>query len=104
MASSLQNRDGVTMWRALPKIISRKSVTWSAVPVPCLRLKGEQGSGPEEVDDLSFHTYGEFSPSSPGIGPLGWNLGLKAEIWAWRLGGGGYKEGGEEEEEGENSP
>ena len=42
---------------------SRKSVRWSAVPVPCLsrlrfKLRGEQGSGPEGVDDLCFHTYG----------------------------------------------
>ena len=48
---------------------SRKSVRWSAVPVPCLsrlwlKLRGEQGSGPEGVDDLCFHTYGGFSPSS----------------------------------------
>ena len=47
---------------------SRKSVRWSAVPVPCLsrlwlKLRGEQGSGPEGVDDLCFHTYGGFSPS-----------------------------------------
>ena len=43
---------------------SRKSVRWSAVPVPCLsRLwMGEHGSGPEGVNDLCFHTYGEFSP------------------------------------------
>ena len=48
-------------------IDSRKSVRWSAVPVPCLRwkLREEQGSGPEGVDDLCFHTYGGFSPSSP---------------------------------------
>ena len=49
---------------------SRKSVRWSAVPVPCLsrlwmKLRGEQGSGPKGVDDLCFHTYGEFSPPSP---------------------------------------
>ena len=31
----------------------------------CLKLKGKQGSGPEGVDDLYFHTYGQFSPSSP---------------------------------------
>ena len=47
---------------------SRKSVRWSAVPVPCLsrlclKLTEEQGSGPEGVDDLCFHTYGGFSPS-----------------------------------------
>ena len=46
---------------------SRKSVRWSAVPVSglsrlCLKLRGEQGSGPEGVDDLCFHTYGEISP------------------------------------------
>ena len=67
---------------------SRKSVRWSAVPVPypsrlCLKLRGKQGSGPEGVDDLCFHTYGEFSPPPPGIGPLGWDLGLKAGIWAY---------------------
>ena len=59
---------------------SRKSVRWSAVPVPCLsrlclKLSGEQGSGPEGVDDLCFHTCGEFSPHPPppppGIRPLG---------------------------------
>ena len=49
---------------------SRKSVRWSAVPVPCLsrlwlKLRGEQGSSPEGVDDLCFHTYGEFSPPPP---------------------------------------
>ena len=42
---------------------SRKSVRWSAVPVPCLsrlclKLRGEQGSGPKGVDDLCFRTYG----------------------------------------------
>ena len=95
---------------------SRKSVRWSAVPVPCLsrlclKLRGEQGSGPEGVDDLCFHTYGEFSPPPPppppGIGPFGWDLDLKAEIWVSRLGfgprdwdlrggdGGGEEEGGE---------
>ena len=60
---------------------SRKSVRWSAVPVPCLsrlclKVRGEQGSGPKGVDDLCFHTNGEFSPPPPGIGPLGWDLGL----------------------------
>ena len=89
------------------------------VPVPCLsrlwlKLRGEQGSGPEGVDDLCFHTYGEFSPPPPppagiwtsrlSFGPQGWDLGLKAGIWALRLGseseGGGGGEGGE----GENSP
>ena len=30
-----------------------------------LEVEGEQGSGPEGVDDLCFHTYGEFSPSPP---------------------------------------
>ena len=44
------------------------------------------GSGPEGVDDLCFHTYGEFSPSPPGIGTLGWDLDFKAEIWVSRLG------------------
>ena len=60
--------------------IVRKSVRWSAVPVPCLsrlclKLKGKQGSGPEGVDDLCFHTYGEFSPAySPS------NASLEAQI------------------------
>ena len=54
---------------------SRKSVRWSAAPVPCLsrlwlKLRGKQVSGPEGVDDLCFHT-GEFSPppSSPPSPP-----------------------------------
>ena len=45
---------------------SRKSVRWSAVPVPrlsrlWLQLRGEQGSGPKGADDLCFHTWGNFS-------------------------------------------
>ena len=46
---------------------SRKSVRWLAVPLPCpsrLCLKLKQGSGPKGVDDLYFHTYGEFPPPS----------------------------------------
>ena len=51
---------------------SRKSVRWSAVPVPCLsrlclKLRGEQGSGLKGVDDLCFHTWGIFSSSSSGL-------------------------------------
>ena len=42
------------------------------------------GSGSKGVDDLCFHTYGEFSPSSPPaapeIRPLGWDLDFEAEI------------------------
>ena len=67
----------------------------------CLKLR-EQGSGPEGVNDLCFHTYGEFSlsPSSDwavGLGagfqvlrlgfvPWGWDLGPNAGFWALRLG------------------
>ena len=32
-------------------------------------MKGKWGSGPEGVDDLSFHTYGEFSLPSPPLPP-----------------------------------
>ena len=77
------------------KVNSRKSVRWSAVPVPCLsrlclKLRGEQDSGPEGVDDLRFHTYGEFSPpprtgiwvSRLGFGSRGWDLGFEDGIWA----------------------
>ena len=39
------------------------------------------GSSPEGVDDLCFHTYGEFSPPPPLL-----ELGLEARIWASRLG------------------
>ena len=61
---------------------SRKSVRWSVVPVPCLsrlslKLREEQGSGPEGVDDLCFHTYGGFSPPPP---PSPSNLSLEAQI------------------------
>ena len=67
---------------------SRKSVRWSAVPLPCLsrlglKLRGEQGSSPEGVNDLCFHTYEEFSPSSDWN--LGWDLGLGAGIWTMGL-------------------
>ena len=85
---------------------SRKSVRWSVVPVPylsrlCLKLKGEQGSGPKGVNNLCFDTYGEFSPPPPsGIGPFSWDLDLKAGIWSSRLryGPGGWGRGIEEEE------
>ena len=33
-------------------------------------VEGEQGSGPEGVDDLCFHIYG----------PQGWDLSLEARI------------------------
>ena len=74
-----------------------------------LKLRGQQGSGPKGVDDLCFHMYGGifsfFWASRLGFGPLGWDMGLQAEIWAWRLGGGGCGGGGEGEGEGgENSP
>ena len=34
-----------------------------------VEVEGEQGSGPEGVDDLCFHTYGEFSPPSSPPSP-----------------------------------
>ena len=79
----------------LKRCNSRKSVRWSAVPVPCLsrlwlKLRGEQGSGPKGVDDLCFHTYGEFSPSPsppphpPSPQPPGPYLSLEAHIPASR--------------------
>ena len=101
---------------------SHKSARWSAVPVSCLsrlwlKLKGEQGSGPETVNDLCFHTYGGFFPPPPSsssppslgdsrmrFGPRGWDMGLEALIWAWWLGGGGGGGEGGGEEEGENPP
>ena len=63
---------------------SRKSVRWLAVPVPCLsglwlKLRGEQGSGPEGVDDLCFHTYGGFSPPPPSSPPPSPSLPLKSQ-------------------------
>ena len=51
-----------------------------ALPKFGLEGEGEAGPRPKGVDDLCFHTYGEFSPPPPpppppppGIGPLGWN-------------------------------
>ena len=55
----------------------------SALSRLCFKLRGEQGSGPKGVGDLCFHTYKELSPP-PGIGPLGWDLGLLAGIWTSR--------------------
>ena len=58
----------------------------------CLKLKGEQGSGPQGVDDLCFHTYEEFSPPSSNwdwglrAGILGGDLGLETGILALWLG------------------
>ena len=54
--------------------------------LPCLsrlwlKLRGEQGSGPEGVDDLCFHTCGGFSPPSPpSPSPPPSNPSLEAQI------------------------
>ena len=53
---------------------SHKSVRWPAVALPCLsslclKLDWKQCGGPKGVHDLCFHTYGEFSPSSPPPSP-----------------------------------
>ena len=67
-------------------INSRKSVRWSAVPAPnlsrlWLKLRGAQGSGPERVDDLCFHTYRGFSlPPPPPLLPSPSNSSLEAQI------------------------
>ena len=45
-----------------------------------------------------FQSLGIWA-SRLGFGPRGWDMGFEAEIWAWRLGGGGYGEGGMEEKE-----
>ena len=74
---------------------SRKSVRWSAVPVPCssrlwLKLRGDLGSRPEGADDLCFHTWGNFSSSfssstaPPSPQPPGPFLSLEAHIPASR--------------------
>ena len=34
-----------------------------------------------------------------GFGPQGWDKGLQAEMWAWRLGGRGWAEEDKEEKE-----
>ena len=34
-----------------------------------LKLKRKQSSGPEGVDELCFHIYGEFSLSPPSVCP-----------------------------------
>ena len=83
---SQQHLDSSSEAKDNKNINSRKSVRWSAVPVPCLsrlwlKLRGEQGSGPEGVDDLCFHTYGEFSPPPPPHSP---SPSLWAHISAWR--------------------
>ena len=59
--------------RALPKLVVDLR----------LNLWGEQDSGPEGVDDLCFHTYGEFSPSPPpSVPPL--STQPQAHSSAWR--------------------
>ena len=57
-------------------------------------MRGEQGSGPEGVDDLCFHTYGDFSPppSSPPPPPPPPMLYIQVsrtkptEKWTWDIG------------------
>ena len=48
-------------------------------------LKGEQGSGPEGVDDLYCHTYGELSPSSPSTSASPPSPGSEALSLAMKL-------------------
>ena len=63
-----------------------------------------QGSGPERVDDLCFHTYEEFSPpSSNWASILDRALRLEFGPRDWDLRGGDV-EGEEGEGEGENPP
>ena len=71
---------------------SRKSVRWSAVPVPCLRrlclkLKGEQGSGSKGSMTYAF-TQGDFLLLLILLGPPplppGPYLSLEAHILALR--------------------
>ena len=49
-------------------------------------MRSEQGSSPEGVDDLCFHTYGEFSPPppSPPPHPPPYPPSFQAHISAWR--------------------
>ena len=82
----------IHLYIQLARVNSRKSVRWSAVPVPCLsrlwlRLRGKQGSGPKGVNDLCFHIYGEFfpppsppPPHPPTPQPLGPYLNLEAQL------------------------
>ena len=61
----------------------------------CLKLGGEQGSGPEGVDDLRSHNLDLDLKAGIwalrlGSGPRGWDLGLEARIWALRLGFGPF--------------
>ena len=45
-----------------------------------LEVEGEQGSGPNEVNALCFHTYGEFFPFPPP--PGGWDMDLgPLDLW-----------------------
>ena len=74
---------------------SCKSITWLAVPMPCLSrlwLKLREGTGQRpqrgQWPMLSL-IWGIFSFSSfypLGFGPLGWDLGLKAGFEPLRLG------------------
>ena len=67
----------------------------------CLKVKGKQGSGTKGVDDLCFHTYGEFSSPSSNwdlgfwaeFEPQRWNIGLEAGIKALWL---GFESGGQD--------
>ena len=64
------------------------SGTHALLKLVVVEVQGGAGQRPQGVDDLCFHTYGEFSPSSPpppGIGALGLDLDLQAEILASRL-------------------
>ena len=69
------------------KIISRKSVSWSAVPEPCLsrlwlKLRGEQGSGPKGQNPS---LKAQILAWRLSFGPQGQDLGLLAEILTLRL-------------------
>ena len=71
---------------------SRKSVKWSAVPVPCLNrlfleLEVKQCSRPNGLSHMrpKFQPWGIWA-QRVGIGPRGRDLGYKVGIWALRLG------------------
>ena len=82
----------------------RKSVRWSAVPVPCLswlwlKLRGCRAAAPKGSMTYALTHMGNFLllllgldlfarilASRIGFGPKGWDLGLQARILALRLG------------------
>ena len=89
MIKNDQNWPKWPKWPKWPTMTnSRKSVRWSAVPVAPMwvyvGMRWLEGQRPRRG---RWPMLSKFLGFRLGFGPQGWDLGIKAGIWTWRLGG-----------------